>query len=218
MHRRPVGHESAASPNEGGTAEGTTFRPGTNGRFLILEAPTAMTTSPIRSAWRRRSASPPTRTRSSCAPRVRPTSRRRSAPSSGSTTAAPAYLLESVEGGERLGRYSFLGVGPRRLLEVRDGVARIQTRPVTRRPVRARTCRSRRSTAPTRWPPSAPSSRAAASSRPRACRASPAAPSARSPMTRSRLRADRPAARSATPSASRRRRSSRPTSSSSSTT
>ena len=24
----------------------------------------------------------------------------------------PAYLLESVEGGERLGRYSFLGVGP----------------------------------------------------------------------------------------------------------
>ncbi len=42
----------------------------------------------------------------------------------------PAYLLESVEGGERLGRYSFLGVGPRRLLEVRDGVARVQTRPV----------------------------------------------------------------------------------------
>src|SRR4051794_445968 len=43
----------------------------------------------------------------------------------------PAYLLESVEGGERLGRYSFLGVGPRRLLEVRDGVARAQPRPVT---------------------------------------------------------------------------------------
>jgi anthranilate synthase component 1 len=42
----------------------------------------------------------------------------------------PAYLLESVEGGERLGRYSFLGVGPRRLLVVRDGVARIQDRPV----------------------------------------------------------------------------------------
>ena len=35
--------------------------------------------------------------------------------------ATPAYLLESVEGGERLGRYSFLGIGPRRLLEVRDG-------------------------------------------------------------------------------------------------
>jgi anthranilate synthase component 1 len=45
--------------------------------------------------------------------------------------ATPAYLLESVEGGERLGRYSFLGVGPRRLLEVRDGVARTLTRPVT---------------------------------------------------------------------------------------
>ena len=43
----------------------------------------------------------------------------------------PAYLLESVEGGDRLGRYSVLGVGPRRLLEVRDGLARIQTRPVT---------------------------------------------------------------------------------------
>jgi len=43
----------------------------------------------------------------------------------------PAYLLESVEGGERLGRYSFLGVGPRRLLEVRGGQSRIQTRPVT---------------------------------------------------------------------------------------
>jgi anthranilate synthase component 1 len=43
----------------------------------------------------------------------------------------PAYLLESVEGGERLGRYSFLGVGPRRLLEVRDGVSRTLTRPVT---------------------------------------------------------------------------------------
>jgi anthranilate synthase component 1 len=42
----------------------------------------------------------------------------------------PAYLLESVEGGERLGRYSFLGIGPRRLIEVRNGRARIQDRPV----------------------------------------------------------------------------------------
>ena len=42
----------------------------------------------------------------------------------------PAYLLESVEGGERLGRYSFLGVGPRRLLEVRAGRATVQSRPV----------------------------------------------------------------------------------------
>jgi anthranilate synthase component 1 len=42
----------------------------------------------------------------------------------------PAYLLESVEGGERLGRYSFLGIGPRRLLEVRDGKAYTTTRPV----------------------------------------------------------------------------------------
>jgi anthranilate synthase component I len=43
----------------------------------------------------------------------------------------PCYLLESVEGGERVGRYSFLGVGPRRTLEVRDGQARTITRPVT---------------------------------------------------------------------------------------
>jgi anthranilate synthase component 1 len=43
----------------------------------------------------------------------------------------PAYLLESVEGGERVGRYSFLGVGPRRTLEVGEGVARTVTRPVT---------------------------------------------------------------------------------------
>ena len=42
----------------------------------------------------------------------------------------PAFLLESVEGGERLGRYSFIGVGPRRLLTVRDSKATIQTRPV----------------------------------------------------------------------------------------
>src|SRR5687767_8261704 len=42
----------------------------------------------------------------------------------------PAYLLESVEGGERLGRYSFLGILPRRLLEVRDGMAVTRTRPV----------------------------------------------------------------------------------------
>ncbi|MEO7118196.1 MAG: hypothetical protein ABIZ34_04410, partial [Candidatus Limnocylindrales bacterium] len=42
----------------------------------------------------------------------------------------PAYLLESVEGGERLGRYSFMGTLPRRLLEVRDGMARVYSRPV----------------------------------------------------------------------------------------
>jgi anthranilate synthase component 1 len=42
----------------------------------------------------------------------------------------PAFLLESVEGGERLGRYSFLGVGPRRLLTVSGHTATIQSRPV----------------------------------------------------------------------------------------
>jgi len=43
----------------------------------------------------------------------------------------PAYLLESVEGGERVGRYSFLGVGPRRTLEVRGGTATIVERPLS---------------------------------------------------------------------------------------
>ena len=43
----------------------------------------------------------------------------------------PCYLLESVEGGERVGRYSFLGVSPRRTLEVRDGRATIVTRPLS---------------------------------------------------------------------------------------
>ena len=43
----------------------------------------------------------------------------------------PAYLLESVEGGERVGRYSFLGVGPRRTLEVRGTTARIVDRPLS---------------------------------------------------------------------------------------
>ncbi len=42
----------------------------------------------------------------------------------------PGYLLESVEGGERVGRYSFLGVGPRRILTVDGDGARVQVRPV----------------------------------------------------------------------------------------
>jgi anthranilate synthase component 1 len=36
-----------------------------------------------------------------------------------------AFLLESVEGGERMGRYSFIGVLPRATLAFRDGVASI---------------------------------------------------------------------------------------------
>ena len=62
-----------------------------------------------------------------------PTSRPRSAPSCALTTDAPAFLLESVEGGERLGRYCFLGVGPRRLLTVATA-SPTTTRPVGVRP------------------------------------------------------------------------------------
>src|SRR6476660_2865430 len=125
----PVGHTSAASPNEGGTAEGTTFRPGDERSFLILEASFMTTVDPISLAQAKRLAA------------EADTILLRATRSADLETpigaflrlddGGPSYLLESVEGGERLGRYSFLGVGPRRLLEVRDGVARIQTRPVT---------------------------------------------------------------------------------------
>ena len=131
--------------------------------------------------------------------------------------ATPAYLLESVEGGERLGRYSFLGLGPRRLLEVRDGTARTQTRPVTVEAT-ARTCPSSPARRPIRSRRSGASSHAAGSCRPTACRASPAARSAPSRTTRSAPSSRPCRSPIATPSASRPRPSSRPTSSSSSTT
>ena len=35
----------------------------------------------------------------------------------------PAFLLESVEGGEQVGRYSFIGVNPKGVLSVRDNIA-----------------------------------------------------------------------------------------------
>jgi len=44
-----------------------------------------------------------------------------------------AFLLESVVGGERLGRYSFLGIGADRVVTVRDGVAEVTEGEVRRR-------------------------------------------------------------------------------------
>src|SRR5687767_13880716 len=35
----------------------------------------------------------------------------------------PGFILESVEGGERIARYSFIGAGPFKVVEMRDGVA-----------------------------------------------------------------------------------------------
>ena len=35
----------------------------------------------------------------------------------------PSFLLESVEGGERIGRYSFISSSPRRVLRVKDGIS-----------------------------------------------------------------------------------------------
>jgi anthranilate synthase component 1 len=121
---------SAASPNEGGTAEGTTFRPGRRRSFLILEATIAMAPfEPLSLAEAKRLA-PSTDTILLRATRAADLETPIGA-FLRLDDGGPAYLLESVEGGERLGRYSFLGVGPRRLLEVRDGLARTQTRPVT---------------------------------------------------------------------------------------
>ncbi|HRF94967.1 MAG TPA: hypothetical protein PLZ51_07230, partial [Aggregatilineales bacterium] len=34
----------------------------------------------------------------------------------------PAFLLESVEGGEKVGRYSFLGVNPKGMISFKDGI------------------------------------------------------------------------------------------------
>src|SRR4026209_2580911 len=44
---RPVGQESAASPNEGGTAEGTTFRPGLKGRSCFPRSIAMKAADPI---------------------------------------------------------------------------------------------------------------------------------------------------------------------------
>jgi hypothetical protein len=75
----------------------------------------------------------------------------------------PAYLLESVEGGERLGRYSFLGVGPRTAARG-PGQRRADPGPAGERArlqpdLPERPCRRA-----TRWRPSARSCRAAGSS------------------------------------------------------
>lgn len=49
-----------------------------------------------------------------------------------------AFLLESVEGGEHIGRYSFLGVNPKGVISVQDGqVTRIRSGVTTTRPLPA---------------------------------------------------------------------------------
>src|SRR6185503_6049024 len=127
---------SAASPNEGGTAEGTTFRPGTKWSFLILGpgSPRRLASMPFTDPLslteaKRLAANADTLLLRATRPADLETPIGAFLRLDDGTT--PAYLLESVEGGERLGRYSFLGIGPRRLLEVRDGTARIQERPLS---------------------------------------------------------------------------------------
>src|SRR3954469_162469 len=43
--------------------------------------------------------------------------------------AGPSFLLESAEGGQRVGRWSFLGVHPRSLMRLDKGVLTIDGRP-----------------------------------------------------------------------------------------
>src|SRR5512132_1598590 len=38
-----------------------------------------------------------------------------------------SFLLESVEGGERLARYSFIGTEPRQIVRLRDRVAQVES-------------------------------------------------------------------------------------------
>src|SRR5512139_1786703 len=45
---------------------------------------------------------------------------------------APSFLLESVEGGERIARYSFIGVQPRAQYVLRDGQVEIKNAQGTR--------------------------------------------------------------------------------------
>lgn len=40
------------------------------------------------------------------------------------------FLLESVEGGERFGRYSFIGISPRKIFSVKNGTAFLNDTPV----------------------------------------------------------------------------------------
>src|SRR5947209_18440008 len=39
--------------------------------------------------------------------------------------AGPSFLLESAEGGERIGRYSFIGTRPRHVLRMKDGACSV---------------------------------------------------------------------------------------------
>lgn len=52
------------------------------------------------------------------------------------------FLLESVEGGERVARYSFIGVDPWRIVEVRNGVAFIDGVPEAGEPLDVLRCRT----------------------------------------------------------------------------
>ena len=148
IERPPVGHEVRHRRMRVAPRKARPFVPG---RKVVLDSRArtgraeATHDDDNRSAQPDRGEAPrrPTPTRCSCAPRARPTSRRRSGRSSGSTTARrrPTSSSRSRAASGWAATRSWAS-GPRRLLEVRDGVARTQTRPVTRRRLHRRTCRS----------------------------------------------------------------------------
>src|SRR4029078_13606475 len=135
---------SAASPNEGGTAEGTTFRPGTKWSCLILgpgrprRRASMSTTDPLSLTEAKRlaanadtlllRATRPADLETPIGALLRvddgPTPDYALGASPGGPPARRAvYLVEPSGGGERVGRDSCVGVGPRRPLELRDGIA-----------------------------------------------------------------------------------------------
>ena len=214
--------ECGTPPNEGGTAEGTTFRPEEERRsFLDSRAPPApeptshrRTDRDDRPAEPDRSQAPRRHGRHDPAARhahrrPRDADRRVPAPRRRHDARLPAR----VRRGRRAARALQLP-GRRAAAAARGGRRR---RPHDdpsgqRRCLLAGPARSPRPRCRTRSPRSGPSSRAVASSRPRACRGSPAAPSARSRTTPSAFEPSVPATGEGPGRRRRWRRSSRPTS------
>ena len=85
-----------------------------------------------------------------------------------------AFLLESVEGGEKWGRYSFLGSEPERVWTARGHAVEVRTRDRRRRAARGSGRARGAPRVAARVPPGAGA---------RLCRASPAGPSATSATT-----------------------------------
>ena len=143
----------------------------------------------------RPSAWPPTPTRSCCGRPGRPTSRRRSAPSCGWTTAARPICWSPSRAASASAATRSWGSARGGCSQVRDGVARHPDPPARRRRLLAGPAGRPSARPPTRCRAAVVRAAPPGRCRPRACRASPAARSGPWPTTRSQLRADGAAAR-----------------------